>query len=149
MMFILPSVTKQKACEFLNEKMPEIDDIDLMLEEFCCTGTKVFDEVLKAVTSRKSKAMPEFKTGDMSDEENESVNGQSSSRASTTSRDGRTARTATKQTSNTSLTDVNNSTRGVGRGRGRGKQSTIPQAMARASTRPSNKKEVIYMDDSD
>lgn len=131
--------------------MPDTDDIDLMLEEFRCTGTKVFDEVLKAITSRKSKAMPDFKSGELSDEENESVNGQSSSRASTTSRGGRGARTATKQTSNTTLTDVNKTSTRGGRGRGaaRGKQSTIQQSVARGSTRSSNRKEVIYMDDSD
>ncbi|XP_055324860.1 double-strand break repair protein MRE11-like [Sitodiplosis mosellana] len=150
-----------KACDFLNDKMPEDTDIEDALDEYRLTGEQVFKDIQKALSSRKSTttALGQFLMnvdGDDDDQSNEKENkSTSNARGSRASKATTSKSTASKSTA--SKTTASGRGRGSTRGRApaslnvstsRGQQPTIQQSLGRRSTRPT--RGIVYdLDDSD
>lgn len=135
------------ACAVLNDKMPEEEDIDSLLEEFRASGKEVYENAVKTIMKRRETVSgTTFKDFDIS--ANSTVTS-TSSRGGSTSRGGRGSRStaaakptaAAKANGNTSTTRGGRSTRGT--------QQTLAQSMAKGSSRASSKKAVNYIADSD
>ncbi|GAB0089621.1 Double-strand break repair protein [Sergentomyia squamirostris] len=151
------------ALKYLQEKIPDVENIDEQLGEFSAKADETFQKAVELLeksgnTRTVSSARDAFDDGVslISDEENEASD---RSRASATSTNSRGRGRAAKTTS---------TTRGRGRGRGRGKdtpapleittsrssrqQPSIQESLSQASTRssrPSRSKRVVYGSDSD
>lgn len=111
----------KKACDFLNEKMPDDFDIDNTLIEFQTTGDQVYGDILKMLSGRKSatNGNASFMLGA---DDNAAVNQQKSSSNARGSR--ATKSTAAKATTSKSPANTSKaSTSGRGRG-GRGTSSS-------------------------
>lgn len=120
-----------KACEYLNEKMPEDTDINDALAEFQLTGDEVFKDIQKIISSRKVNSSVGVRpfTLNNDDDDDDDVNilpngkenqSSSNSRATRGGRSTANKSTASKTTANKTTTPS--------RGRGASRAATGPSA---------------------
>lgn len=109
-----------KACDFLNEKMPENAEIEGVLAEFHLTGEQVFKEIQKVLSSRKTNPIANAQLMPMDDDDhsNEKEN-QSTSKA-------RGSKASKATTSKSTASKPTASTSGRGRGSARGRAAAGP-----------------------
>lgn len=130
-MFIHYRLSVKKACDFLNEKMPDDGDIETTLSEFQSTGDQVYSDIQKMLSNRKNSASGNVSFdlgdgfGDQSKENQSSASNAKGSRATkaTTSRSTASKPTASKP-----------ATSGRGRGASRGSTRATAATSARGST---------------
>lgn len=114
------SISTTKACDFLNDKMPEDAEIEDTLAEFHLTGEQVFKDIQKALSSRKTNSMV-VPMDDEDDHQNEKENqSTSNARGSRASKATASKSSASKATATKPSTSV--------RGRGRGRAAAGPSA---------------------
>lgn len=64
-----------KACDFLNDKMPDEADIEATLDEYHLTGEQVYKDIQKALSNRKTTSTGQFSmNADDDDQSNEKEN---------------------------------------------------------------------------
>lgn len=108
----------QKACDFLNEKMPDDIDIENALVEFQSTGEQVYSDIQKMLSNRTNRAngnVP-FNLGDEDDEDDSH---QKENRSTSNARGSKAPKATTSKATASKATASRASTSGRGRGASR------------------------------
>lgn len=118
------SMSISKACDFLNEKMPDDNDIDGTLADFHLTGEQVFKDIQKALSNRKTTGLGQFLMNVDDDEPPNEKENQSTSkgRGSRATKSTNSKTTTSKAAANKTTTA---STRGKGSTRGRAAAASL------------------------
>ncbi|XP_031620222.1 double-strand break repair protein MRE11 [Contarinia nasturtii] len=155
------NISISKACDFLNNKMPEDAEIDDALMEFHLTKDEVFKNIQTELTNRRTAGLAPLSNDDNNDDMNEKEN-----QAGTTGRGGRATKTTASKAaaSKSAASKTTASGRGKGRGRAaaapstrnelnvsttRSQQPTIQQSLGRRTARSTARSVVYDVDDSD
>lgn len=121
------SISITKACEFLNEKMPEDSEIENVLAEFHLTGEQVFKDIQKVLSNRKTNSIGNAQLApmDVDDQSNEKEN-----QSTTNARGSRASKATTSKAaaSKTAASKTPAATSGRGRGSTRGRAAAGPSA---------------------
>lgn len=130
-----------KACDFLNDKMPEDADIDDALDEYRLTGEQVFKDIQKALSNRKSTStgLGQFLMNvdaDDDDQSNEKENQSTTNgRGSRASKASTSKSTASKAAANKTTASKATPSKASGSGRGRGSTRGRGSASLNSSVR--------------
>lgn len=120
---ICSSLSISKACEFLNEKMPEDIDINDALTEFQLIGDEVFKDIQKIISkkSNSSVGVRPFSLNNHDDNDDDNVNdlpNGNGNQATSNSRGTRGGRDTTSKSRKTTATKTTTPSRGRGASRG-------------------------------
>lgn len=123
-----------KACDFLNDKMPDEADIDATLDEYHLTGEQVFKDIQKALSNRKTTSTGLLPFSMNADDDNQSNEKENQSKSN--GRGGRGSKaTASKSTASKATTSKATTSKAATPAKGKGSTRSRTAASLNVSVR--------------